>query len=523
MSKASSAPGAETKKGQTINRVTTSANYRNKIVVPMEGSSAAVFALLLWVPISVAAFRFLRPVRAATLLLLGAVMFLPEREEFRIPAIPPLNKLTICALCVFVGILFTSRRRLTKIRWPRAMAILVALFGVGVVGSIATNLEPVRCGIGFCEALLPHTTITFWIDFFLSLLIPFWIGMISFRSRAGLRSLLSMVVGAGLIYSLLVIVEARLSPQLHAWVYGYIQHSWFQTLRAGGYRPMVFMAHGLAVALFMASCAVAAMGFVKARLKLFRLKAVVIAAYLLIILVICRSFGALIYGAACFALIALTSARTQVRVALLACMISIGYPILRAVDLFPTQQFVELASYYNTERGASLGFRFFNEDMLLEKALLRPIFGWGGFDRIRIFDERSGEDVSVTDGYWIILLSSRGVVGFTAVFGLLILPVALAYRRIHRIPGESARNLLSCLTLIATINIVDLIPNGLFTYFPLFFSGALLGVVQGLAADRAPERARRRAIAHALQTESDGGLPASGAAAQLMARGDTSS
>src|SRR5437870_12226972 len=43
-----------------------------------------------------------------------------------------------------------------------------------------------------------------------------------------------------------------LNPQLHLWIYGFRQHSFAQQMRDGGYRPLVFMQHGLMVAMWMA-------------------------------------------------------------------------------------------------------------------------------------------------------------------------------------------------------------------------------------------------------------------------------
>ena len=60
-----------------------------------------------------------------------------------------------------------------------------------------------------------------------------------------------MFVLGGLIYVPLCLFEVRMSPQLHNMVYGFAQHSFGQTVRGGGWRPMVFMQHGLAVGLFM--------------------------------------------------------------------------------------------------------------------------------------------------------------------------------------------------------------------------------------------------------------------------------
>jgi type IV secretory pathway VirB3-like protein len=47
-----------------------------------------------------------------------------------------------------------------------------------------------------------------------------------------------------------------MSPQLHTWLYGIHQHDWMQALRSGGYRPTVFMQHGLMVGLWMGAASI---------------------------------------------------------------------------------------------------------------------------------------------------------------------------------------------------------------------------------------------------------------------------
>ena len=66
-----------------------------------------------------------------------------------------------------------------------------------------------------------------------------------------------MVAGA-CAYVPLITYELHMAPQLHNRFYGYFQHDFSQTLRGTGYRPMVFMAHGLTLSLFMAFSSVVA-------------------------------------------------------------------------------------------------------------------------------------------------------------------------------------------------------------------------------------------------------------------------
>ncbi|MEZ4288411.1 MAG: hypothetical protein R3A47_09765 [Polyangiales bacterium] len=95
-----------------------------------------------------------------------------------------------------------------------------------------------------------------------------------------------------MLYSLLQLVELRFSPQLHRWIYGYHQHNFVQTIRAGGYRPMVFMSHGLAVSLFTATAAMAAMGLYRARIRIGRFSSGFATGYLMFILLIAKSLAA---------------------------------------------------------------------------------------------------------------------------------------------------------------------------------------------------------------------------------------
>ena len=72
------------------------------------------------------------------------------------------------------------------------------------------------------------------------------------------RLMLRALLTGGLIYSLPMLVEVRLSPQINVWIYGYFAHDFGQMMRYGGYRPMVFMTHGLWVALFACMAVLAA-------------------------------------------------------------------------------------------------------------------------------------------------------------------------------------------------------------------------------------------------------------------------
>ena len=114
-----------------------------------------------------------------------------------------------------------------------------------------------------------------------------------------------------------------------------------------------------------------------------------------------------------------------------------------------------------------------------------------------------GIDRTVTDGFWIIMLGIRGVLGMTCTFGLLVIPVILAYRRFPSIKSPADQILVAALTLIVAIHTLDLLPNGLFSYLPVFFSGALMGVFGKAkhASKRSRLRQRAKRLPHARPNE----------------------
>src|SRR5262249_17421221 len=155
-----------------------------------------------------------------------------------------------------------------------------------------------------------------------------------------IAEILRVLVIAGLLYSLPMLFEIRMSPQLHTWIYGYFPHSFSQQMRDGGFRPIVFMGHGLLVAFFIMTTVVAAAAYWRTGPCVFRLHPGPITGYLSVVLVLCKTLGAVVYAAVLVPLIRLTKPQQQLRIALLLVAIALLYPTLRAADLFPTRSLV---------------------------------------------------------------------------------------------------------------------------------------------------------------------------------------
>lgn len=467
----------------------------------VSSSLPATLALLLWMPFSVAVFAYTKPHRAVAFLLVFGAILLPELEFFDIKLLPNMTKKTIATAWAFFPALLWARSQLARASLGKLPWVLFGLLVLVDLGRAWTNLDPIFVGGRVVPPIFTHTALTFVMEDFLLAFVPFFLGAALFREPDRLRDFMRIFCAAGLVYVPMVLIEIRFSPQMHAWVYGYHQHTWLQVIRDGAFRPMVFMQHGLAVALFMATCGVLAFGLSKARERIWKFRAFPVAVLITLLVALSHSLGALIFVATLGPLVWLTSARTQLRVAAFLAGLVLLYPMLRAYDWFPTDGLLQIARSISEDRAGSLAFRFYNEDITLQRALERPLFGWGGFERIFVFDEDTGDAISTLDGAWLITYCASGVLGFVARFGLLAWPIWLAFRRVRRIPVKADQLLVSSMGVATAMIATDLLPNGMFTYFPHLFAGVLLGAVRqlsrrdsGVPARVSSERPRSRPV-----------------------------
>jgi len=153
-----------------------------------------------------------------------------------------------------------------------------------------------------------------------------------------------------------------------------------------------------------------------------------------------------------------------------------AYVVFRIMGIWSGEDIAELSRSVDPDRGSSFEFRLINENLLAEKALKRPVFGWGGWGRNRVFDP-SGRDITVTDGLWIIQLGTYGVVGLAALFGWFLVPTLVLLRRIPprlwTLPTASGA---AALTVMTSLYLIDCIPNA--TCNPVFIlaAGGLAGM-----------------------------------------------
>jgi len=204
-----------------------------------------------------------------------------------------------------------------------------------------------------------------------------------------------------------------------------------------------------------------------------------------IMLGLSRNVGATLYSLVAVPIVLMSRGRLAATSGLVLAIAVFVYPYLRANEVIDVYALIDWIAERSAERAQSLHTRFYNEDILWDRASERAWFGWGGYGRNRVYDEL-GRDISITDGEWIIRMGGRGIIGFLGTFLLLSAPVFMAYSRLSRVSIED-RRILDGLTLLIAINVVDLLPNALFTEWPYLFAGAVAGMAQTM-----PRQGRRR-------------------------------
>jgi hypothetical protein len=463
-------------------------------------STIAAAALLLWLPIALIVFAKCRNLSQALIWsFLAAQLLLPANTSIKLPMLPQIDKATIASFGALVGCLLFARGRLVRgsIKFGATEILILGL----VAGPIVTselNTDDVVIGARFLPGVGLHDALSSAESGLIALL-PFFLARRFLRDAEDTTIIHRALAIAGVIYCVPLLFEVRFSPQLHYWVYGYYPTEFAQTMRDGGFRPMVFMGHGLLAAFFIMTSFLAAISLWLRRTMIGHLPTFAPSAILTLMLLVFKSLGALVYGIAGGAIVFFGKPRTIFRVSVLLVSIAIAYPLLRSADLVPTQQIVRFIEAVDYDRAHSLEFRFENEDGLLERAFQRPVFGWGRYGRSRVYDPGSGKDLSVTDGRWIVDIGGFGLVGFIAEFGLLALCVLKAAQTFPLTKSPAEQLSLATLALILALNIFDLLPNASLIPLTWLFAGSLLGQAERLLAAK-----RSRSTGHSANVAKSG-------------------
>jgi hypothetical protein len=468
-------------------------------------SPQALLALFAWFPIVLLyIFQKFSPQRAIVASFVVAWLYLPV-ASFKLPGIPALDKMNATSYSLMLATILYDPARFATFR-PSWIDIPMLIWCIcPFASSMANDLGPYD---GFSATFAQVMT---WG-------VPYFLGRVYLNNIAGLRELAVGIFVGGLSYIPFTLIEGRLSPQMHRWVYGYHASPDFtQAMRLGGYRPTVFMSHGLMVGAWMMAATLCGIWLWKsgALKQVWNIPIKQLVIVLIIAFILCRSTGAyllLVFG---IGILFLGSwLRTALPLLLLIFTMSMYLynGVNSAVDV---HQITAVATQITgSERAESLKFRLDNEEKLSKKARRQMIFGWGGFGRNRVYEKRwDGQlvDVSVTDSLWIISFGVNGLVGLISNFAALLVPAAslVILRYPARLWTHPKAAPAAVLAVIVTLYMLDCILNAMINPVFALASGAIAGATvdqndkkQTHQLRGTPVAAPQRSLAQAGQNQS---------------------
>lgn len=426
-----------------------------------------------WIPAVLLLFSQLPARRAVIAAFILAWLFLPvARYEFA--GLPEYTKMSATCVGVLLGAMLFDAERLASFRF-HPVDIPLLLWCLSPCISSLTN------GLGLYDGVSAMVNqITTWA-------LPYFVGRVYLGDLEAAKELcLGMFVG-GLVYIPFCLWEGRMSPQLHRILYGFYAHPDFaQSIRFGGYRPMVFMEHGLMVGMWMASAGLVGVwlwvGGAVFRVSNVSMK--LLAPLQVVMAILVKSMGAvglMVIGLG--ALFFSTRFKTRSVLMVLICVAPL-YMGLRATGIWSGESLTEAIAKINTDRAESLQFRLDNEKILIEKAVQRPIFGWGGWGRSRVYNEL-GEDISTTDGLWIIALGKYGAFGVSAITLIILAPPFVFVRRVAVERWSSPQGApVAALCMLLALYMIDNLLNAMVNPIFIFTAGGMSGLVASGALEK---------------------------------------
>lgn len=430
----------------------------------------AIVVLGAWVPLVMAMFLVMKPRRAVILAFVAGYLLLPE-TAFTLHTLPDVNKVSLTVLGVILGSLIFDTRRLISVK-PRLIDLAwFVLILAPLSASLSNNL-------GIMDGLSASINMLFRWGF------AYWIGRAYFTDWEGIRELAMGIVLGGLVYVPLCWWEIRMSPQLHAQLYGwqfwsFRDNTYIFGVRLFGFRPNVFLADGLRVTMYMGVASVLAYwawvtGSPK-RLLGMPMGAIVI--LLIITAFFSKAVGGITLMFAGIGLLTITRHWPKTRVPILILMLAgPAYILVRSSGEWSGDFLVQSAQAVSPARAQSLEFRLDNEKMLIGKALKQPVLGWGGWNRSHVLDENN-KDITIVDGLWILLMGEMGLIGLLAFTVMVIGPALLIWKRIPtRFWSDPACAAAVALAVVISMYMLDSLFNATFNQVTMLAIGAAVSI-----------------------------------------------
>lgn len=459
---------------------------------PTFGTSVTI-ALLAMTPIALLLFAALKPRRALIATMVVGWLFLPQ-AGIGLPGLPNLTKVSAISWNALLCVLVFDSRRLASFR-PTLWDMPMLAFVLSPIASSISN------GLGVWDGLSTAFDTATWAG------MPYLLGRVYFTDLESFTDLALGIFVGGLVYVPFCLWEIRMSPHLHNTVYGFRPTRMVHALRYGGYKPSVFMDGGLALSMWMCAATLCGAWLATRRKRLFGMPMTWLVVGMVATTILCKSLGAIALMFVGLGLLVLTR-YVRTAVPLYALMLFVPtYMAVRATNQVTADDVMaRVAPYVDESRAGSLRVRLVNEDMIAERALQRPMLGWGGWKRAHVVEETTGRQLTVTDGMWIIVFGQRGLVGLAAFTLTMVLPVWLFLRR-H--PARTWRDprVVACasLAMVTVLFSIDCLLNAKLNPMIVLSWGALSSapaLAAGLAIARARNRSARAPLREHLAPES---------------------
>ncbi len=310
---------------------------------------------------------------------------------------------------------------------------------------------------------------------------PYYIARVYFSDVESVKILAFTIFIGAVVYIPFCGFELVMSPQLHRLTYGFHQSDFVQSLReGGGYRPMVYMDHGLMTSMWMVlGVLLGTWLFFSGMLP--KKILFIPSRYLLLALglttIIMRSAGAITLLLIAFLVLYASNRLKNTVLVIVLLLVPSLYILTRSTGYWDGRNLSGLvAEKFSVTRSESLQFRFDNETILVQKAMQGSFFGWGGFGRSRVYDD-TGKDISVTDGLWVIVLGVNGVYGLFWLVSAIQWPIVLFIYRVKPQSWNTGTWGISAATAIFLgIYMIDNLLNAMINPVYMLFGGSLVSM-----------------------------------------------
>lgn len=430
--------------------------------------------------VAIGLFRLLPLERALVWTLISGHLLLPSETTVKFPMLPAIDRsLVPAASALILCMMMAPKLQLAADLSARTgRKVILGLFGLVIITPILTvlqNTQPIIDGRVFLPGLRLYDAYGL-ISQILFQMIPFWLGLRYLNTATGHKALLEAIAIGGIAYTFPALFEIRMSPQLHTWIYGFFPHDFAQAMRDGGFRPLVFLNHGLMVGIFFCMSVISAVVLYREARREGEpaVKWLVAAVWLTLVLYLSKNLGALVLAVIFASTAMFLGRRLQTALAVGVAVVVMLYPMLRGAGWIPVDTVHSWALSISEERANSLKFRLDNEDALLEHANKKPIAGWGSWGRNSLWDPETGRMTSVTDGIWLNFIGVYGWLGYIGRFGLLTVPILFfALRKRTFTPSLVTPGMV----LVLAADLTDLLPNAGLVNYVWLMAGSIAGYV----------------------------------------------